>query len=187
VEEHKTSREWLVTGPTAEAEALHTAQHQQKEPLWLFCAITPCGLVGRYRCFGGRYGLHLQGWNAYDVTTQKSKSDIFTAMITWNYEWNEICQQRKSLFCKRTRGAEVSAEVAPLLPSEWHGSCAGWRRKLGPLITTNFIITICLHATLVERLKHFATTAVSHNKAKRRSSSGNARHQAVRNVVSCRL
>jgi hypothetical protein len=28
----------------------------------VFWVVTPCGLVGRYQCFGGTYCLHLQGW-----------------------------------------------------------------------------------------------------------------------------
>jgi hypothetical protein len=33
----------------------------------LFWVIRPCGIAGRYQCFGGTYFLYLQG-----ITTQKT-------------------------------------------------------------------------------------------------------------------
>jgi hypothetical protein len=65
--------------------------------LWV---VTPCGLIGRYQCFGGTYCLHLHPWrwrhyvclkcwclptSPQGITTQKTNTDIFTAMRTSNF------------------------------------------------------------------------------------------------------
>jgi hypothetical protein len=52
----------------------------------VFCVVTPCGVVGSYRCFGKTYCLHLQKWyiptSPHGVATQKTNIDIFTAVKT---------------------------------------------------------------------------------------------------------
>jgi hypothetical protein len=53
----------------------------------VFWVVTPCGLLGRYQRFRGTYCLHLQPmkcWylptSPHGVTTQKTNTDIFTAV-----------------------------------------------------------------------------------------------------------
>jgi hypothetical protein len=59
----------------------------------VFWVVIPCGLVGRYKRFGGAYCLHLQGWSPHGDTTQKTTMDIVTAVRTSNL----IHQKRDSI------------------------------------------------------------------------------------------
>jgi hypothetical protein len=54
----------------------------------IFWVVTPCSVVVRYHCFGGPCCLHLQGEvvTPPDVTTQKTSTQMFTAVKTSNLE-----------------------------------------------------------------------------------------------------
>jgi hypothetical protein len=42
----------------------------------VFWVVTPCGLVGRYQCFGGTYCLNFQNWKAHNPKDQHRHLNI---------------------------------------------------------------------------------------------------------------
>jgi hypothetical protein len=128
--------------------------------------------------YGGSMFLRNTGKSTYKSARRynpKDQIDMITAMITWNLTQKETLMMNGSKFVNNVKFYSARRREAPKCrpmsppPLGWQRSYAGRRHKLGALITTDFIITVCLHAILglVERLERLS--AKGRNKSKLQS------------------